>query len=253
MMPMQKNNIVAIVQARLGSTRFPGKVLTSLLGKEVLLHVIERIRASILVNKVVVATTDLSEDQMIVDWCLKNKIECFRGDLHDVLSRFYLCAQKYQATHIVRVTSDNPLADPKVIDLTIKKLLTEKADYAANNLIKSFPHGLDVEFFTMDALTQAHTHAKENYEREHVTQYIRHRPETYKLVNVKNETDVSDIRLTLDEKVDFQLIETVMKLLEGKTSLDRIIKLFEENPALKEINLNAKERHKNYNSSQNII
>lgn len=250
---MNKNNIIAIVQARLSSSRFPRKVLTPLLGKPVLAHVVNRIKKAQQIDNVVIATTNQDEDLEIVDWCKANHVTYFRGDLNDVLSRFYHCAQEFKATHIVRVTSDNPLVDPAIIDLTIAKLLNENADYVANNLEKTFPHGLDVEFFTMQALSEAFNKSKEAYEREHVTQYIRKNPLDFKISNLSSSVNLHDIRLTLDEKQDYELIEIVMKLLNEDVSLTNIQKLFEKYPSLKKINAESKARHQAYNSGQKII
>lgn len=250
---MKENNIVAIIQARLSSTRYPQKVLLPLLGEPVISHVINGIKKSKLVNRVVVATTNLDEDMKIVKWCEENKVDFFRGDLHDVLSRFYHCAKLYNASHILRVTSDNPLVDSEIIDKTIEKLISEKADYAANNLVKTYPHGFDVELFTLKSLEIAFNQSTEKYDREHVTQYIRRQDKIFKIVNIRNEVDLHEIRLTLDEKEDFELIEIVMKLLDGKYSLRNVAILFEKYPSLKKINSNAKDRHHTYNKSQNII
>lgn len=250
---MQSKNIVAIIQARLSSSRYPRKVLLPLLGEPVLAHVVKRIKKSKLVNSVVVATTLQHEDLEIFSWCEKNDIACYRGDLEDVLSRFYHCAKDNNATHILRVTSDNPLVDPEVIDQTIQKLFDEGADYSANNITKTFPHGFDVEFFTMKSLEIAFHKSFEKSDREHVTQYIRRMNNEFKSVNFSNKTNLHDIRLTLDEKEDFELIEIVMKLLNQDVSLNRVADLFNKYPSLKKINEGSRDRHQIYNKNQQIV
>ncbi len=243
---------VAIVQARLSSTRLPEKVLKPLLSKPVLAHVIDRLDQVNLIDEVVIATTIDKEDDPLIDWCKKNGKSYFRGDLTNVLSRFYYCANQYQADHIVRVTSDNPLVDPFLVEQTLKHYFKTKSDYCANNIVKSFPHGLDVEVFSFESLRASFEEAKEAFELEHVTQFIRHRVDRFKVENYLSPKPMSHIRITCDEPEDFQLIKIILKILGESANFHSIVKLFEELPALCNVNKSAKLRHKEYNDGQGI-
>ena len=160
--------------------------------------------------------------------------------------------KKYSADIIVRITSDCPLIDPVVVENVIKLFKSENADYASNNLKKTFPHGLDTEVFSFKALSEAHQKAKKPFEREHVTQYIRHRPKKFKLSNLSSLGNYYDIRVTLDEEEDMQMIALIIKLLGDKVNLEQIVSLFASNPELKKINSEAGIRHAVYNKEQNI-
>ncbi len=246
-------NSVAIVQTRMSSTRLPGKVLKTIGNKTVLGHVIDRLSRCQLIDKIVVATTTDADDDVLVDWCEQRNIRHFRGDRDDVLSRFHGCALQFGAEEIVRVTSDNPLIDPGIVDKTIKLRRSKSADYAANNLEKSFPHGLDVEVITFKALSESFHKAVEQYEKEHVTQFVRHRPSKYRLVNMSSGGNWHDVRVTLDEDEDRQLIELVM-LLQGEDVYFAGLKsLFSKFPALKHVNSQARDWHADYNFRQQII
>lgn len=244
---------VAVVQARLTSTRLPGKVLKPLGSKQVLLHVVDRLANCRLINEVVIATTTDSADDPLVEFCRLHALTCFRGDRDDVLSRFYRCAVGHYATAVVRVTSDNPLVDPTVVDRTIGLFHEKSADYAANNLYRSFPHGLDVEVISFAALAESYRCAITALDREHVTQYVRYRPESYRLENLDAGGDWQDIRLTLDYDDDYQMIGLVMRLLGEKADFQSIIDLFRKFPALRRVNDVAREQHADYHRAQGIV
>jgi spore coat polysaccharide biosynthesis protein SpsF len=244
--------VVAIVQARMSSTRLPGKVLKLIAGKPVLAHVLDRLKFCKSVDQVVVAITKNKEDNRLLKWCFENGVECFRGESEDVLSRFYHCAKAFEAEEIVRVTSDNPLVDPEIVDEVIQLRQQNQADYAANNLEKTFPHGFDAEVITFKALAESHFKAFKKPEREHVTQYVRHLPDQYKLVNLFSGGSWYDIRVTLDEDEDKQLIELILRLLGQDCRLSDLKKLFSEFPMLRCMNNEVRIKHKKYNEDQNI-
>lgn len=250
---MKDGRTVAVIQARLTSTRLPAKVLKPLGSKEVLRHVVDRLAHCRVIDEVVIATTTDSADDSLVAFCQHHGLTYFRGDRNDVLSRFYHCATKYDAAAVVRVTSDNPLVDPTVVDRTIALFREKSADYAANNLRKCFPHGLDVEVIGFSALAQSYQRADKAPEREHVTQYVRHRPETYRLEHLDAGGDWQDIRLTLDHDDDYQLIALVMRLLGEQADFQAIIDLFSEFPALRRLNDFARQQHAEYNRAQGIV
>lgn len=243
---------LAIVQARLSSTRLQGKVLKKIVSKPLIKHVVDRLKRCNNIDQVVVATSKDSQDDLLVKWCEQNETPFFRGELEDVLCRFYECAREFNATHIVRVTSDNPLTDPAIVDRTIEHYLNNNLDYCSNNLEKSFPHGLDVEVLSFDSLEKSQKESSTKVHREHVTQYIRQNDEKFSISGIKCLKDLSHIRLTMDEDEDFQLIEIVMKLIGEDAELSQIEKLFEQYPALMNVNAGALNRHKDYNNGQGI-
>jgi spore coat polysaccharide biosynthesis protein SpsF (cytidylyltransferase family) len=245
--------IVAIVQARMSSTRLRGKVLMPLGQKTVLEQLIDRLSKTKLINQIVIATTTNPEDDVLVNFCMDRGLSYFRGEENNVLSRFYKCAVSFNADIIVRVTSDCPLVDPSIVDQTIKLLINKKSDYSANNLVKTFPHGLDVEVISFSALSLSWAEAKEEFELEHVTQFVRQRPKRFKLENLKSKGDFKHIRVTLDYPSDYELIQTIYESLGNDADYSMIKKLFDKQPELITVNQNAIKDHAKYNKSQKII
>jgi spore coat polysaccharide biosynthesis protein SpsF len=246
-------SVVAIVQARMGSSRLPGKTLANLCGSPVLLHVVERLKKCNYIHTVVVATTTNNEDDEIEDFCNKHKIECFRGSSSDVLSRYALCAKKYNASTVVRITSDNPLIDSKIVDHVIDFFLQGDFDYVSNNIIKTFPHGLDVEVMSNDALQVSDKESTSPRDREHVTQYIRSSIDKFNIRNVESDKDYSDIRITLDETEDYNLIEYLISTYGSDIEFADIVEIFHNNPSLKKSNSESKNRHALYNKKSHIV
>jgi len=237
----EKPRILAIIQARAGSTRLPGKVLMDLGGKTVLERVIERVRAAKMISEVIVATTIKAEDLAIVKLCAELGIRVFCGSENDVLDRFYQAAILYEATQVVRVTADCPLIDPIIIDLVVGRHLAEKADYTSNTLQETFPDGEDVEALTIATLHQAWREADLDSEREHVTPYIRKNQVMFKLASVTNQKNLSDKRWTLDNEEDYQFIKNVYAhfpvngLIFG---MNEVLAVVKENPHYEKINQN---------------
>ncbi len=192
--------IIAIIQARVNSTRLPKKVLLNLEGRTVLEHVIKRVRKSKLISETIVATTINKEDLEIVKLCTKIGVKVFCGSENDVLDRFYQISKLIKPNHIVRITADSPLIDPKIIDLIIEKHLQENADYTSNDLKDSFPDGEELEICTFEALKKAWKNANLSSDREHVITYIVNRPKEFKLTNVENDVDLSKERWTLNNE-----------------------------------------------------
>lgn len=205
-------HVVAIVQARMGSTRLPGKVMKDLLGKPVLIRDINRIRRAKCIDEIVIATTIKPEDDAIVALCEEEGWQCFRGSENDLLDRYYRAAQAFNGDVVVRITSDCPMIDPEVIDKVIGEFLSlrETIDYASNTLPpRTFPRGLDVEVMTFEALRRAWRGDNDPALREHVTPYIYQNPEIFRLHQVANEVDLSHHRWTLDTPEDLAFIRTV--------------------------------------------
>ena len=204
--------ILAIIQARMGSSRLPGKVLKEIMGKPILWHVINRVSKSRLISEVVVATTYQKEDLAIVEHCASQGIRVFAGSDDDVLDRYYQVAKLCRPDHIVRITADCPLHDPAVIDMVIQKHLDLDNDYTSNTLEETFPDGLDCEVFKFSALEQAWKNAKLVSEREHVTPYIK-QGKQFKKYSIVDSVDHSQYRWTLDMDKDFSFISKIFEEL----------------------------------------
>ncbi|MCA1293981.1 glycosyltransferase family protein [Paenibacillus sp. alder61] len=206
-------NITAIIQARMGSTRLPGKVMKRLIDKSVLGHVITRCQVVPSVNQVVVATTVLDEDDEICREAERYGASVYRGSKDHVLSRYYEAAKLAGADVVVRVTSDCPLLDPNISDQVIRHFLQHSYDYSSSGLSGTFPRGLDTEVFTFAALEKAYLNAHKEYEFEHVTPYIYQHPEIFNYHSYSNLTDESRYRITLDTQEDWELIRIIYEEL----------------------------------------
>lgn len=244
---MNNNNLkaTAIIQARIGSTRLPKKIFLPLSGKPILWHVYQRVKKSKLIDDVVIATTDLPEDDLVEKFCIENKINYFRGSSDDVLSRYYFTAKNFQSDIIVRITSDCPLIDSNVIDEIIKLFISENADYASNVLERTFPRGYDTEVFSFSVLEKTFFEAKEKFEREHVTPFIYNHPEIFKLVSYKINKDYSSLRLTIDTQEDYNLIKIIYDSLFDSNNffnLDDVINFLNKNPELIKINQHIEQK-----------
>ena len=229
--------ILAILQARYSSSRFPMKVLRPILGKPMLLHQIERVQHSKLIDKIVVATSVDYSDDIIEKMCLDNNIEVFRGSLDNVLDRFYQCAKLYNSDYIVRLTGDCPLIDWQLIDEMIKYFLNGNFDYIKTSL--KFPDGLDTEVVKMTALVEANMNATLPSEMEHVTQYFINNSKYFNNSIYESKKDLSSFRWTVDEPEDFILVEKIYKSLYKKNPLfltNDILNLLEERSDLDNIN-----------------
>ncbi|HLO75197.1 MAG TPA: glycosyltransferase family protein [Magnetospirillum sp.] len=233
--------ILAILQARMSSTRLPGKVLKPLLGQPMLLRHMERLRRSRTLGLLLVATTDHDSDTPLAQLCADHGIPCFRGAMDDVLDRFWQAAAPYAPEHIVRLTGDCPLADPEVIDRVVAAHLDGGFDYTSNTLTPTWPDGLDVEVVRAPCLHQAWTEAELPSEREHVTPFVKTRPERFRLHNVVNDRNLSALRWTVDEPEDFAFVERVYGALYPHRpdfgSAD-ILDLLARDPAIADLNAN---------------
>ncbi len=232
--------ILVIIQARIGSTRLPKKVLLDLEGKPVLEHVINRVMHSKLITDLVVATTISKSDLELVKFCSYKGISIFCGSEEDVLDRFYQAAKLFSPDHIVRITADCPLMDPKVIDKVISVHLNTKSDYTTNTLKETYPDGEDVEVFTFKSLKIAWENATLKSEREHVTPFIRKNPNIFSLMNVENDSNLASKRWTIDNSEDYEFLKIIYKNLYSKESLfsmDEILKYIEKNPDIESINM----------------
>lgn len=227
--------ILAILQARMSSNRLPGKVLKPLLGKPMMFRQIERIKTARRIDKIVVATSVESSDDAIASACEQFQQPCFRGDLDNVLSRFYQCAKPYHPSHVVRLTADCPLIDPGVIDKVIERHLDGGFDYTTNAFPRTYPDGLDVEVMTMNTLQLMAQQATAQDQLEHVTKYIRDHAEQFAMAEVCCEQDLSQQRWTVDNPEDFALVEAIYSRLyptDPAFDYHQVMALYQQQPAL---------------------
>lgn len=204
-----------IVQARMSSTRLPGKILLPIMGRPLLEYQFERLRRVRTADKIIIATTENPVDQVIVDWACKHGVDYFRGSESDVLSRYYHAARDAGASTVVRCNSDCPLIDPDVIDLITTSYQEQRHlyDYVSNILQPTYPTGMHTEVFSFESLEKAHFNAHEPLDREHVTPYIYHRPNTFRLKNIALDQDLSWHRWTIDHPEDFDFISRIYNAL----------------------------------------
>jgi spore coat polysaccharide biosynthesis protein SpsF len=231
--------IIAIVQARTGSTRLPGKVFLPLCGKPLIWHIIRRVSSSKLISQVVLATTINKNDDQLEYWAQKENIDIYRGSEENVLERFYKASIKFKADIIVRITADDPFKDPEVIDDVIKVFLKNKLDFAFNNYPPSYPEGLDVEVFTFNLLKYAFENSNDSFEHEHVTQFFFRNLSKMNYDNISIEGNFSNLRWTIDTKEDYLMTKEVYDNLykEGSLFLMKdIISLLATNPEITKIN-----------------
>jgi spore coat polysaccharide biosynthesis protein SpsF len=236
---------VLIIQARVGSTRLPGKVLKVIKDKTVLEHVVSRVQQATGFDQVIVATSTLSQDDNIEHIANKLKIGCYRGSEHDVLNRYYEAAKHFKADIIVRITSDCPLLDPDLLTKMCGKFFEDKPDYLGNSLVRTYPRGLDIEIFTMNALEQSNNLASLSYQREHVTPFIYQNAKLFSLINQNNDIDLSHHRWTLDTYEDFEFISTIYDNLYDQRNFfttEAILKLLNENPWIIELNKHVEQK-----------
>jgi spore coat polysaccharide biosynthesis protein SpsF len=243
--------IVCIIQARMGSSRLPGKVLKEICGRPMLDWVVQRAALSQMVTSIVVATTINSADDPIEEFCNKSGITCFRGNEFDVLDRYYQAAKTNNADIVVRLTADCPLIDPLLIDEPIKRLMAADADFTANRLPppyqRTYPIGLDVEVVTFAALEKAWQQAKKPYEREHVMPFLYDPQNTFKIILLEAEQNYGSQRWTVDTPEDLEFIRQVTAILGCRLefSWQDVLKTIAAHPELAEINADI--THKSFN------
>jgi spore coat polysaccharide biosynthesis protein SpsF len=227
-----KYNNLCIVQARTGSTRLPNKVLLKVGKNSLLEYEIKRISQSKLIDKIVVATTTIKDDDIIEKLCKKIKVDCYRGSESDVLDRYYQCSLRFpQYKNIVRATGDCPLIDPDVIDRVINFFTKNNLEYASNIAKETFPDGMDVEIFRREVLDEAARKAKLTSQREHVTLYIRN-TKKYKKGNFSSEYDFSHFRLTVDEVEDYEVVKFLIQKSKIGDGYLKYISLLTKNPEI---------------------
>lgn len=230
--------IGAIIQARTGSSRLPGKVMMNVDGENpMIFFVVKQLQSCKLLKELVIATTDLKEDDVIADYATKIHIKYFRGSAQDVLDRYYLCAKEFSFSTIVRITSDCPLIDPQIVDSVINEFNVNSYDYVTNTLVRTFPYGTDVEVFSFNALESAWRNARLPSEREHVTPFIRNNGNIFKIHNIESVQNLSNLSWTVDRMNDLNLVRTILARINKRPILIQdILELFSKDPKLFEIN-----------------
>ena len=238
--------VVCIVQARMGSTRLPGKVMKKICGETVLGHCINRIKNVSSIDEIVIATTTKLQDNIIEEEAKRLKVACFRGSEDNVLERYYLAAKEHNADIVIRITSDCPLIDYEIVEDIIKMYLSNlNFDYISNTIQRTYPRGLDTEVFSFNALEKAYLEAEKDCDKEHVTPYIWRNINKFNINHFKGEEDYSDIRITLDTKEDYKVISWLINEIENNKmhgKLNDIIHLFNLHPNILEINSNVQQR-----------
>lgn len=235
------------VQARMGSTRLPGKVMKTVMGKPLLEFLIERLKRVKHASALAVLTTTNHMDEVIVKFCSSKGILCYRGPEDDVLTRYHQVALERHPDAIVRITADCPLMDPEIVDKAIQMFveLQPKCDYLSNSMELTYPRGMDVEVFSFDALDQAFTYAKELFEREHVTPYFYRHPELFKLKNIISNISLAQHRWTVDTAEDFTLIKLILENLYQNNpnfNLADILFLLGKHPDWNQINAHIQQK-----------
>jgi len=235
---------VCIVQARMGSTRLPGKVLQPILGKPMLWWVMHRLSRCRQTDQVVVATTTSRLDDPLVELCKQEHWPAFRGSEVDVLDRYHGAAKQFRADHIVRVTSDCPLVDPTVTDRTVATFLSiaPAPDYVSNTLERTYPRGLDTEVFSMQALVTAWEEDRSPW-REHVTPFLYRNPERFRLHGVTNPVDFSHYRWTVDTPEDLELVRQVYSHFgHGGFAWQQVLEAYGQHSEWTELNCNIEQK-----------
>lgn len=239
---MELGKLGCIVQARTTSSRLPGKVLKTIdhkTGKCILSQVIDRLKAVSEIDEIIIATTINDTDDQIVELAEKEGVRAFRGSEDDVLSRFYDAAKLYELDTVIRITSDCPFIDPEVINDLISMYVREEYSYISNGQNRTYPHGLDCEIFSFDALEKADSKGKDKFFREHVTTYIYNHKEEFSIGSLElHNEDYSDIRITVDTESDYIVACIIQDYLSSikNFSFREIIRLYDEKPFIKLIN-----------------
>lgn len=230
---------VAIIQVRTASTRLPRKCMLQISGMTILEHIVKRLEYSEELDDICIATTEQPEDDPIETLSGKLGTRLYRGSSDDVLDRFYQAAERCRADVICRVTADDPFKDPALVDQFIRKFNEKDCDYLSNTVEPTYPEGIDIEIFSMNALREAWRDARLKSEREHVTPYIWKQPNKFKIISEKYKEDLSSYRWTLDKPTDFVFIQQIYDRLYHPDKLflmEDILAILEREPWLKEIN-----------------
>src|SRR3984957_9989385 len=230
--------VVAVIQARMGSTRLPGKSMAEIEKRPMLWHVVHRAKQATLVDRVVVATSTAPAYDVIEKMCREIGVTCYRGSESDVLDRYYAAARGEKASQVVRITADCPLIDPVVIDRVVRRFQAADLDYASNAMVRTYPDGLDTEIFSFSALERAWHEATKSSEREHVTPYLRSKK--FRIANVENTVELAQLscRWTVDEQEDLDFVRAVYEAMRGRENflMEDVLQLLHDRPDIEKLN-----------------
>lgn len=243
--------VSAVIQTRMGSNRFPGKVMVKLNEEnKVLDYVINQLKFCKSIKNLIIATTYLEQDDIIVEYAKKNNLEYFRGDPLDVLDRYYKCAKEFSLDVIVRITSDAPFQDPAIVDEVISKFQENNCDFASNNIIRTYPIGIDTEVFSFNTLEKTWKEAKLPSEREHVTTFMKKNNEIFKIYNLENKEKIPIYKLTIDRKEDLEFLKKIATSINKEPILmNDIYQLFTQKPEILELYNDKMDQTEGYNKS----
>ncbi len=237
---------IASIEARMASKRLPGKMMMDINGKPVIERVVERLKKAKLIDDVIIATTNNKLDDILFEWANSNKVKCFRGSEEDVLERVVGAHEKMHSEIIIEICGDTPLVDPETIDLAIEIFNKGKYDVVSNTFMSNYPQGIDAQVFSFKALKEISETIFDPQVREHVSLYFYENPEKYNIFHMKAPKIFSrkKQRLQLDYEEDLILIREIYKSLENNNNnaffnLKDILKLLDEKPYLKKININC--------------
>jgi spore coat polysaccharide biosynthesis protein SpsF len=240
------NKICAVIQARMGSSRLPGKILHDIAGQPMLVRVVERARYATTLDEIVVATTTAGDDDQVVALCEARGYPYVRGSVDDVLSRYILASRTFKPETIVRLTADCPLIDPGVIDQTVNAFISSipPADYGSNRIVRTFPIGLDVEIMTSQALERSNDEAHQDYHREHVTPYMYEQDGRFRVVSVEADMEYGAQRWTVDAPEDLEFVRQIYARFQGVDQFDwrEILAILEQEPELNNINASIQQK-----------
>lgn len=238
--------VVAIIQARMSSTRLPGKILKTVLDKPLLMYQLQRLKKCTTLDEIIIATTTNQIDDAVVEFCEDLNVSYYRGSEEDVLARYYEAAKKYEADIVVRITSDCPIIDPAVVDKVITSYLKSPIyDYVSNTMERCYPRGMDTSLVPFTALQEVYQQATDPLDREHVTRYLYQRPEQYNLLSIRAEEDYSEHRWTVDTIEDYEIIRRIIEALYPSNpdfSMQDVLQLLERNPEWKKINSHIEQK-----------
>ncbi|EMJ86407.1 cytidylyltransferase domain-containing protein [Leptospira meyeri] len=242
-----KTKIVATIEARMTSSRLPGKVLKEVLNKPMLYYLVQRLRMVPSIDEIVLATTINKTDDVLIDFAKNEGISYFRGSEDDVMSRVVGAGESAKADVIVEITADCPIIDPAVVDQTIQLYLHNPCDYASNVVVRSYPIGMDTQVFSLDTLKKSFNMTEDKLDREHVTRHIRQNPDLFKQVHlVSSYLDYwPELAVTLDEVSDYELIKKIIEYFYEKNpyfSCADIVALIKEKESWLEINRDVKRK-----------
>ena len=229
---------LVILQARMSSKRFPGKVLQDLLGKPMIIRQISRIQSAKNIGKIVVATTRRQDDDLLASTLLENEIDIYRGATDDVISRYVKVIRKFQANTVVRLTADCPLVMPELLDSMIEDFSYNNWDYLSNTIFPTYPDGLDIEIFSAKSLITLYSMKLTDPEKEHVTLGFHNRKKEFNLHNYESNLDYSNLRWTVDYPEDLEFIRNVYSKFQDRMNMfgfDEVLDLIRENPGMQSI------------------